>query len=409
MNVDQIDLRSTPDTPDARPETATDDNVPGPSQRRQYFLLLDVVRAVAVLIVVVSHSSPRLLQLDQPIGIGWAGVLVFFVLSGFLITFLLVEEQQSTGGISLRDFFIRRGLRIWPLYYAVLATYAFVLPNFDSITFGGVFVSHDELGWDAYRSALWAHVFFLQNYFVSVTDVRLGLGVFWSLAVEEHFYLFWPVLVKLLPSKILGRTTLGLLGGATVVTFLYSSGRIAAGAEWSHWTHTNAYALLAGCSIGILWARSRERVREIPNRLGFALLVAGSVLVLSATLSSSGLVGGQRLVPVLIPGRMNFQLPVVLGSVLLILGCLVLPNWNLEARAFTRQFVKIGKVSYGIYLTHALVIGLLGAALRRRPAGIYQELSFTLGGIYLSVLLANSIYANFERPLLDAKKKFQRF
>lgn len=96
---------------------------------------------------------------------------------------------------------MRRTLRILPLYYSVLLLHVVVLPRIDQTIFSSVYVvPADRPEFEAYRSSLWAYFVFLQNYIVDVQDLRLGLGIFWSLAVEERFYLFWPVALVLLAS-----------------------------------------------------------------------------------------------------------------------------------------------------------------------------------------------------------------
>jgi peptidoglycan/LPS O-acetylase OafA/YrhL len=118
---------------------------PDGSYHRRRFLALDGLRGVAVLLVVLAHgtqvhgSQERLLPETLKFNGGWIGVVVFFVLSGFLITHLLLEERTRTGGISLSKFYLRRALRIWPLYFAVLGVYVFVLPLFDSGNFGSIY------------------------------------------------------------------------------------------------------------------------------------------------------------------------------------------------------------------------------------------------------------------------------
>ena len=115
------------------------------------------------------------------------GVDLFFVLSGFLITGILLDAKQSEG--YFRNFYARRCLRIWPLYYSALL-FMFVIVPF-------LRPSEAHTVFEARSSPWWAYPFFLQNFLVPIPTTATGLlGVTWSLAVEEQFYLVWPLVVR---------------------------------------------------------------------------------------------------------------------------------------------------------------------------------------------------------------------
>src|SRR5262249_43223645 len=120
---------------------------------------------------------------------GWMGVDLFFVLSGFLITRILLDTKPSEH--YFRNFYARRGLRIWPLYYAVLLFMFVVVPLLRPQDSAELF--QRSFPW-------WSYPFFLQNFLVNAPALAVGpLGVSWSLAVEEVFYLVWPFFVRYLP------------------------------------------------------------------------------------------------------------------------------------------------------------------------------------------------------------------
>lgn len=137
---------------------------------------LDGLRALAILIVIVSHASHGEGALD---GLGHMGVMIFFALSGYLITTRLLDEYRLKGHISLRDFYLRRAFRILPPALTYLAVVALLS------ALGIVICSGSAL-----RSAL----FFYANY-IEGGDASWRVIHFWSLSVEEHFYLLWPVLL----------------------------------------------------------------------------------------------------------------------------------------------------------------------------------------------------------------------
>jgi peptidoglycan/LPS O-acetylase OafA/YrhL len=162
---------------------------------------LDSIRALAVMAVVFSHSVPEDWSW-MPLNLGRAGVTVFFVLSGFLITGILLEARAAAEQVSaskvmvLRRFYVRRALRILPLFYCVLLILRLAAPA----------DMHDSLPW---------HLLYASNYYNAVHGAWLGpASHFWSLAVEEQFYLVWPVVLLLSKRALLPAfITLGILVG----------------------------------------------------------------------------------------------------------------------------------------------------------------------------------------------------
>ena len=149
---------------------------------------LDGIRGIAILMVIIHNESvkdpysPWIACLPTA---GWGDL--FFVLSGFLITGILLDSKQSEG--YFRNFYIRRCLRIWPVYYASLFFMFVVVPL--------VRPSESALIFAERSSPWWAYPFYLQNFLVPVPANATGLlGVTWSLAIEEQFYLVWPLVVR---------------------------------------------------------------------------------------------------------------------------------------------------------------------------------------------------------------------
>jgi len=150
------------------------------TRTRQKIPQLDAVRGIAILVVIFHNYSSQLpsLVLQSLLRYGWMGVDLFFVLSGFLITGLLCDTKQSAG--YFKNFYARRFLRIWPLYYAVLFLMFVVIPLLRP-SVGSMVVARS--------SPWWAYPLFLQNFLVHHPSGAAGpLGVTWSLAVEEQFY-----------------------------------------------------------------------------------------------------------------------------------------------------------------------------------------------------------------------------
>jgi peptidoglycan/LPS O-acetylase OafA/YrhL len=149
---------------------------------------LDAVRGLAILVVMVHNSSLKypFLHSQQLFANGWMGVDLFFVLSGFLITGILVDTKQPEG--YFKNFYVRRCLRIWPLYYSLIF-FMFVVVRLLNPSEARTVIQQS--------SPWWAYPLFLQNFLIPVPTNGAGpLGVTWSLAIEERFYLIWPLVVR---------------------------------------------------------------------------------------------------------------------------------------------------------------------------------------------------------------------
>ncbi|MGC1670751.1 MAG: acyltransferase, partial [Candidatus Acidiferrales bacterium] len=149
---------------------------------------LDAVRGVAILVVMLHNISFKysVFHSQQLFRNGWMGVDLFFVLSGLLITGILLDTKQSQG--YFKNFYVRRCLRIWPLYYSLIFFMFVVVRFLNRSEFHNVLRT---------SSPWWAFPLFLQNFLLPVsTDAAGPLGVTWSLAIEEQFYLIWPLIVR---------------------------------------------------------------------------------------------------------------------------------------------------------------------------------------------------------------------
>lgn len=174
--------------------------------KKVYFPNINGLRFIAALLVIIHHTEQikDILGLSNywstPIirSIGGLGVLLFFVLSGFLITFLLLDEESTTGTISIKKFYIRRILRIWPLYYLILILGFFVYPHIPFLQMGdlgdNIFVE--------FKTKFLLFLFILPNLALSRYSPIPYISQSWSIGVEEQFYLVWPLLMKNIKKKL---------------------------------------------------------------------------------------------------------------------------------------------------------------------------------------------------------------
>ena len=332
---------------------------------------LDGLRGVAVLLVVGSHLSAGRL----PYG-GMAGVTLFFVLSGYLITGLLLRETEVSGTVDIRAFYARRALRLLPALVVVLAATPLVLLVLDDRRVG-----LHLLG------ASMASLFYVADVVRASGDHMVVLGHTWSLAVEEQFYLLWPFLLGALSratraSRVaLFRITLGL-ALATVVWRLTASQLF--GFDRVYFApDTNAFGLFLGCALAC-------RPVRLSQRVGTAVVgVAGLLLVLLAV--GPGITDG-RYQAVLMFGAV----PAGLVGVLAVIGAQNARFVGLPPLVF------FGRISYGLYLWH-------GVLLLSTPGGAPLFAARDRGlAVLVSIALATTSFYLVENPALRAKRRFER-
>jgi peptidoglycan/LPS O-acetylase OafA/YrhL len=360
-----------------------------------HFPTLDGVRGLAVLLVVVYHYvkflDPHRLGtviLHRATALGWGGVDLFFVLSGFLITGILLDAKGAGG--YFRNFYVRRVLRIFPLYYAVLVVVA--LAGWLRVT---------GAGWDtlwACQAYLWLY---LSNFGMALTGFSfntdwLWLGHFWSLAVEEHFYLVWPAVVLLCSRRWLLRLTLALV-------VLGALGRVLARC----WLSTDDIYLLTPFRVDGLAAGAFLAV-WLRGRPCLAIWVPRSLLVCClAALAVVGLWRGSSHNDVVVQG-VGYSLLAV-ASCCLIVEALYPSGWCalLLGNAALRF---LGRCSYGLYVYHGLLRLFYFELFRRLEAwsGCYPLAAalYLITGIGLSILVAWLSYRWFEQPILRLKRFF---
>jgi peptidoglycan/LPS O-acetylase OafA/YrhL len=337
-------------------------------QQRLHIPSLDGLRAVAFLLVFFGHASVG------P-GFGRFGVTVFFFLSGYLITTLLRLEQEQAGAISLRHFYLRRALRILPPLYLTLA--AAVLAGLAGL------LGPSPFTW-AGVAAVGAH---LANYWMVLHgDAGLppGLGVYWSLAVEEHFYLLYPLLFLAVtrwstrPSvraSLLALLCLAVLLWRAWLSIFCHAGLMRTFVA----TDTRFDSLLWGCVLAV-WRNPALDRDPLPEWTWKWVLLPGALLVLAATHAMPD------------PYREAFRYTLQGVALIPVFHVLIrFPRWGPGPLLNHPLAAKVGALSYSLYLFHdvALVLAVRHGGLA--TAGVLLAAALTL-------IYAEAMYRWVERP-----------
>ena len=351
---------------------------------------LDILRVLAFLLVFIAHGL--LSSVDQPSQIGAIaragefGVCIFFFLSSYLITELLLREKRDTGTIATKAFYLRRILRIWPLYFAMITAAG---------CFGLFSPSHSvPLAWIVALLLL-----FTNWYTVDHGYPPRFLFPLWSISLEEQFYLVWPWLVKYLsPSALLGVAGLLVLAAYLAIAVLLGQGQSLDPGLWvNSLVQFQFFAL--GTAVAI-WLRGRSPQLSLTLR---CLLFAAGLLCLR---------GAQAAVFSNDPGLPHDFQHIAPRFLIALLGCLCLFFSLLQVTAgrIQRPLIYLGKISYGLYVYHIIWLDLSRDLLGRLSHGRLAPLTFHLSAMALAlpatIATATLSYRYLESPFLRFKKRF---
>ncbi len=356
---------------------------------------LDGLRGLAALLVVAYHfvpeEAPGALSVWKWAHFGWVGVDLFFVLSGFLITRILLRSRGTPH--YFRNFYARRTLRIFPLYYGVLLVTLVVIPS--TVRIAGLD------GVRAHQAWLWLYA---SNFGTIVRGIEWhGFSHFWSLAVEEHFYLVWPALVLWLNPRGLARACVGLVAGAFLTRVLI----LAFGGG------THACYFLTPCRIdtlatGALLALAvchREATQAVGRLAPWVAPIAlGLIVVMLA-------VRGDPTYETTPVAAFGFTLLALFWGSVLALALTSRPDAVLPRVFRSGTLCFFGKYSYSLYVFNRLLTAPVGALAP--PAVLSAYLGPDLGivahlavGVVLNVAIAVASWHLFEVHFLRLKRYF---
>lgn len=361
---------------------------------------LDGIRALAILLVFFLHADY--------VYIGWVGVQLFFVLSGFLITnILLGMKEKFSAGDYFKKFYGRRFLRIFPLYYFYLMLMFLVTTVLLSY---GYRINYMKLFQGQIPYGL-AYIYNFFNASSAYTGESRLIGHLWSLSVEEQFYIFWPLILFLAPKKNLKR----LLLAAVMIGPLFRLGITALfhfGLDSMFYSNMGVVIyVLPFSQIDAFVLGAMITQFEFPKaRLQFFLLLAFLPIVgLATQYYSTGSLDMYSALGFLFP--LSKDLKQVWGYFYLNYLFALLIYLVVKEKMFLRLFETkvmryLGKISYGLYVYHYAVIWFV---MRIRDLGIQEPLAKPLTFIISAILvygIASLSYKYIEKPILDLKDKY---
>jgi peptidoglycan/LPS O-acetylase OafA/YrhL len=361
--------------------------------RRFYHPELDILRFFAFFLVFLHHALPHdpsfwtrygvpsgIAQVVAGIGsLGAFGVDVFFALSAYLITELLLREKTLIGDLDLKSFYLRRMLRIWPLYFFFLAlagVLTVVLPG-------------QKIGWQA---AL-AFLFLGGNWWIVLRGFPSSvIFPLWSVSIEEQFYLFWPPLVRRL------RTTDMAALAVTMLAVAWSA-RLYLGTHGATETQVwcNTLARLDPIAAGILVAvLLRGEAPELSAQKRVAIIGFGVVC-----LAMAGNFWSIKADPLTTPRILAGYPVVALGAAAMLIGVLS------SAKVLSKSvLVYLGKISYGLYVYHVLGLMVSDYAVSHADAALSRYLLRDAIALTLTVTFAATSFRWLETPFLGVKQRF---
>lgn len=349
---------------------------------------LNGIRALAAIGVMLSHTNAAISLLNKNwslFGIdekgevkGWVlaehGVTMFFVLSGFLITYLLLKEKHKTQNINVKSFYVRRVLRIWPLYYLYLIADLLVL-WFLNVNFNFSVVAF--------------YIFFAANIPFIFNRALMNLDHFWSIGVEEQFYLFWPWLFKKINKNLeiyLSIIGLFLAGFRIYVWYVKPFSEIAV------FSVVNRFdCMILGGIAAILYSKRNvfflklvnNKISQTVSLFIYFLLFVNVFWFLNSIIEI---------------------FVIAIATMVIIIGQIEKNNRILNFNILVMDY--LGKLSYGIYVIHPLIIFAITHFIHFEDTSTLAPFLYVIMIVFFTIMIAHFSYYYFELPFLKLKEKY---
>ena len=371
--------------------------------RKIYFPGLNGLRFWAAFLVILHHveqfklwqKMPNLFRNTFFEAIGHQGVSLFFVLSGFLITYLLLAEYEKTHHIAIKNFYIRRILRIWPLYYLIMIIGFFILPRF--INIGPVAQLNEH-----FTIKVLLFMFMLPNVLRVTEAPVVGANQAWSVGVEEQFYIIWPLLVRTFRKVFLKFLIVFILLKFSVTILMAISLDYLLSPDYKYmmylrtiqrfWDLLQIEQMSFG-AIGayVLFYKKEKILKAIYHPISQIFMVLGIIVILTIRFKFIG----QTLFDALL-----FTILIINVST----------NEKFILKLENSVYSYLGNISYGIYMFHTVCISLVLTVLQKTGVDqgnwyVFNGLLYVLS-VILTIIVAGLSYKYFESFFLKQKERF---
>lgn len=370
----------------------------GIAKKKVSFPNLDGLRFLCFLSVFLFHSfyteydyilrsGTYIFVKKDLFGNGNIGVNFFFVLSGFLITYLLIEEKHFHGSISIGRFWLRRILRIWPLYFACVIFGFYIFPLI-KIYFGET--PHET-----------AHILSYLTFTNNFDFIRYGLpdasvlGVLWSIAIEEQFYFAWPVLLLVIPERHYMKLFAAIIIASWIFRYIVNQPL-----AYEHHTLSCMGDLAMGAAGAYLCRKEniRRRIENAPRLLIIFVYILFFIFFFFRE-------------PLLYS---NFYIKIVERSVIAFVILLIILEQNFARHSFFKMkdfplFSRLGVISYGLYCLHfiGILITITISKKLHTNTGVWNVLLAEMPvSLLLTILISRFSYTFYESRFLKLKEKF---
>ena len=352
-----------------------------------HFPNLNALRAIAALLVLIHHIEQfkNVFNLDNYWNIpfiqviGKLGVVLFFVLSGFLITYLLMNEEKNTNKINVKGFYIRRIIRIWPLYYFIIFLAYFIFPYLEVFSIENISTEIISI------KTFLLYIFMLPNMVLSNFGVVPYASQAWSIGTEEQFYLIWPLLFILFRKNKMLLMLSVIIGYIGVKYYLTINPKNPFGINLlAFWNTFNIDCMAIGGLTAILSFRNSKILKYVNNNYVFYLIALIVILLMIFGVNF---------------GFFHYEIYAILFAIIILN---LATNKALATILENKMFNYLGGVSYGIYMYHSIAIVI---AIK---LSMYFKIDFIIYpiAILLTILFSHISYKHLEKPFLKLKKRF---
>lgn len=366
--------------------------------KRVYFKNLNAIRFFAAFVVICHHIEQNKFFFNVPnnywhnpivIMVGRLGVVLFFVISGFLITYLLLKEREITGNISIQDFYLRRIFRIWPLYFLIVFLAFFVLPVFPWMNFGKF---DSNIIWQNIKFNLPLCLLLLPNLAQNPFHSLHFTTHLWSIGAEEQFYLIWPVLNKKISNKWLLMLAVIVFYIGVKYLFLSLPDSYFVSRFNGFWYSTPIDCMAIGGIFSLLIFDTSNKIIAIKN-LVFNKIVQWICLFLVFILVANNFQ----------PNYFHEELYSILFGIIVV-NFAANPNCIFSLDYPILNF--LGKISYGLYMYHLIVVVFSIKLLQY--FGQFRNIILYPMVLIITILIASISYYFFELKFIKRKAKYSK-